>query len=1208
MGLTSLELHNFKLYRGTVTVDFGDAAFTSIIGPNGAGKSNMMDAISFVLGVQSAQLRSHDLKDLIYRGRVLGPENTEADPQSAYVAATYLKKDGSTLHLKRTISSASSEYKINNRNVTALQYAMALKAESILIKARNFLVFQGDIENVASQLPRDLTKLFETISGLAACAKEYAELKELHEQAQEVSTAVMARKRNLNTESKQYKEQMKERALFETKLTEKSRLIKVSHLYRIYHNEQKHMRLQGELESATASAQKIALSLEDEEQQYSEHVSKHAQQALKVATLDNSIDTLNSVLAAKKRSMVPLTSEKKALTGKVAFTQRKIEDLAADIDRQASIDAALHEKLNLTSASLSESVQHLEELKQRVNIPEKGVKEYAQLRSEFLASGGAELEEQLSAKESSKGAITSKLTNSRNTEEELEMRISDLEADIKVNFALKLDDLTLRLREVLELQSQKTEEKELLLRKQHAAATKELEYNKELKEVVTKLDELSADKKESKKQRKLRENMAMLRGLVKEGSIKGFMFELVKASQHKYKTALLTLLGGNYDAIVVDNASVAQRCIEILKERRAGSATFIPLDSVVCHPINLNFLRSLHPQARPAIDAVKFDDLVERAVQFVVGDAIIVDDIDVGRDLKWNSTQTLSNKFVSLDGALIHKSGLMTGGQPREDRWSRDELAHMKKRKDELVELLKDVAREKPSIIEINSLTEECGRLSEEVSPLKNQISTVERHIQERKSEIDFCKGKIEVAQETVQQMEAALSEVNKLILGVLLSVMSKQSLYDDFCKRYKLQSISDYEDLFGAALRAKEREHTELRKQIASLKSRIDFSTSKIAETRERRSRMEKELVSFDAKLLNLQVKLAEKQEEITEIQEKLLEATNERGEQIEILSSISRIVTDHDSRKEDLASDLKLLQREVLHLQESLTRIDTERFHMLKNCKIENVELPLEDGLLEEISLDDQDPNNAYKVKIDYDLLDNLFRTTYNPRVEAETKAKITAIDDELQALTPNAKAMERLKEVDQKLREFDREFTRARQNEKKTSERFNEIKNQRLSLFMTAFTQVSSKIDGIYKELTISPNAPLGGSAYLTLEDEEAPYLGGVKYHAMPPMKRFRDMELLSGGEKLIAALALLFALHTINPSPFFVLDEVDAALDNANVSRIAKYIQKRASPEFQFIVISLKSNLFETSDSLVGIYREQTENSSRTVTLDLREYDA
>ncbi|KAI0360888.1 P-loop containing nucleoside triphosphate hydrolase protein [Trametes cingulata] len=207
----------------------------------------------------------------------------------------------------------------------------------------------------------------------------------------------------------------------------------------------------------------------------------------------------------------------------------------------------------------------------------------------------------------------------------------------------------------------------------------------------------------------------------------------------------------------------------------------------------------------------------------------------------------------------------------------------------------------------------------------------------------------------------------------------------------------------------------------------------------------------------------------------------------------------------------------------------------------------------------------------------------------------------------MAPNLKAMDRLDDVEAKLVETEKEAEKARNDSKKAREQFNEIKRRRCELFNKAYNHISERIDQVYKDLTKGKMAPAGGVAYLTLEDSEEPYTAGIKYHAMPPMKRFRDMEQLSGGEKTIAALALLFAIHSYQPSPFFVLDEVDAALDNTNVAKIASYIRSHASDTFQFIVISLKGSLYERSNSLVGIYRDQDVNSSRTLTLDLTQYD-
>lgn len=198
---------------------------------------------------------------------------------------------------------------------------------------------------------------------------------------------------------------------------------------------------------------------------------------------------------------------------------------------------------------------------------------------------------------------------------------------------------------------------------------------------------------------------------------------------------------------------------------------------------------------------------------------------------------------------------------------------------------------------------------------------------------------------------------------------------------------------------------------------------------------------------------------------------------------------------------------------------------------------------------------------------------------------------------------RAAERLAATETRLKAIDEAFAETRKRAAAAKKAFEEVKTKRYDLFMKAFNHISENIGGTYKDLTKSPQFPLGGQAYLDMEDSTEPYLAGLKYHAMPPLKRFRDMEHLSGGEKTIAALALLFAIHSYQPSPFFVLDEVDAALDNVNVSRVAKYVREHASPGMQFIVISLKAGFFQESETLVGVMRDQGKMSSKYLSLDV-----
>lgn len=192
-------------------------------------------------------------------------------------------------------------------------------------------------------------------------------------------------------------------------------------------------------------------------------------------------------------------------------------------------------------------------------------------------------------------------------------------------------------------------------------------------------------------------------------------------------------------------------------------------------------------------------------------------------------------------------------------------------------------------------------------------------------------------------------------------------------------------------------------------------------------------------------------------------------------------------------------------------------------------------------------------------------------------------------------------------QRLKDSKTDHETAKENATKAAQAFSKIKAKRTKCFLEAYNHIEEALKTIYTDMTKSSKHPLGGNAYLSLDDTDEPYKGGLKFNAMPPMKRFRDMEQLSGGEKTVAALSLLFAIHSFHPAPFFVMDEVDAALDNINLRKVCNYISQRSKTDFQCIVISLKDMFYEHSQSLVGICRDVETNSSNTLTLDLTKFD-
>jgi structural maintenance of chromosome 1 len=219
-----------------------------------------------------------------------------------------------------------------------------------------------------------------------------------------------------------------------------------------------------------------------------------------------------------------------------------------------------------------------------------------------------------------------------------------------------------------------------------------------------------------------------------------------------------------------------------------------------------------------------------------------------------------------------------------------------------------------------------------------------------------------------------------------------------------------------------------------------------------------------------------------------------------------------------------------------------------------------------------------------------------------------RLQQVQTEIDSLAPNLRAMDKLDGAEVRLRHAMESFEKQRTDAKKARDSFLRVKQRRYELFSPCFKHISESIDTIYKALTRDSQSGQEGTAYLSLEDSEEPYLEGIRFHAMPPGKRFLDMESLSGGERTMAALALLFSLHSFLPAPFFILDEVDAALDNANVTRLASYLRNmsHSSPtKTQLLVISLKPTLYEQSDALVGVYRNGLQ--SKPLTLRLTDYD-
>ncbi|KAJ1998172.1 Structural maintenance of chromosomes protein 1, partial [Coemansia thaxteri] len=553
--LVQLEVENFKSYRGHQVIG-PFSSFTAVVGPNGAGKSNLMDAISFVLGVRSAHLRSTQLKDLVYRGRTVETRNghvvDEAGDQHArraWVKAVYEDGEGRTLVFQRSITGGGdSEYRINNRQVLLKTYNEALEKQDILVKAKNFLVFQGDVEAVASQSPKDLTRLIEQMSGSWDYQQEYGELERQQDAAAEKSTFAYNKKRAVVAEVQSIVEQAKELEQYEKKVQLRSKLTVQHMLYKLFVAEgrirdikQDIGTLQGDsISHASQQRTQLDASLHAQQKAQAKAYKAVSRQERQIKLVEQKIEMRQPKIAG--------------LSEKVSLGQRKMRQIEenvasaqADSARQRSVvDEISGEYARVKDAESRFEQQCQELLSQRgPQLSDDTMAEYNRLSEQLRAS---------SADDSHRRDVLDKTIQllaeaARRTSDKVDALQSQREGLVATEHSY-----------TQQLQSASAEvtgiEQEIQQAKRDADAAKaehgrvvrvEIELNEKLSGVLKELAQARSDQRESAREAKLKDTIGTLQRIFT--GVHGRLSELCKPTQHKYDIGIATVLGRHMDAI-----------------------------------------------------------------------------------------------------------------------------------------------------------------------------------------------------------------------------------------------------------------------------------------------------------------------------------------------------------------------------------------------------------------------------------------------------------------------------------------------------------------------------------------------------------------------------------------------------------------------------------------------------------------------------------
>ena len=1180
MHIKELVLDRFKSFGHKTRIPFYQD-FTTIAGPNGSGKSNVIDAILFGLGLaRSSGIRAEKLTDLIYNPghqdgasfegereaivEVIFDNTDRALDRSQVVSAAGTEKVGDVdeIAIKRRIKETDehyySYYYINGRSVNLSDIQELLGQAGIAPEGYN-VVMQGDVTEIINMTPRARREIINEIAGVAEFDDKKAdaneELSTVEDRLEEAQLRIDEKAERLDQladereTALQYKQLREEKATYEGYRKAAKLEDKRAEFGGI---EDEIDELNAELERRRATLDERQADLED---------------------VEGDLKTLNAEIERKgEDEQLALKREIEEIKGDIARIDDRIESREADIEaaederrqayvkidgKQETIDE-LETEIRETKVSKSSVVADLEDARERLEetearIDELGaefeeVKDRLQDRKDRLETAKSEKNELQREQDRLLDEARRRSNDRSETEAELEQlreRIPDLEAEI----------------EDLETEREKAVEN----RETIAEAVDELRTERtEVRQVIDELeDELSAAQQEYAELEARAEQSGdssygrAVTTILNTGfnGVHGTVAQLGRVEE-AYATACETAAGGRLANVVVDDDGVGQRCIEHLKSRNAGRATFLPLTEMD--------RRSLPREPnRPGVvgfayDLVEFDEAYAGIFSYVLGSTLVVEDIETARELMGQY------RLVTLEGELVEKSGAMTGGSTGGSRYSFAGSTGKLERVAERIEQLEDERR---------SLREDLRETETKLEDARDRESAAAEQVREIETEIESREADIEQAREQIAGLEAELEEIAA-----------------------ERKSVSDRMDELEAEIAATNETIADLEGEIKELEDEIEGSdlpelTARAESIREEIDDLSDRRDELDAELGELELEKEYAEESIAELHADI-EAADEQVETAEKrIDELEQQRAKKERAREQKKSEVAELEDELTELKadrEKLReRVETARSE--RNSARERVEA-VEDELAE--LREDRD-------RLEWEIEELAAEVgEYDPEEipdHDELEAEIDRLEGEMAALEPvNMLAIEEYDEVNEELEELRYRKETLVEEADAIRNRIASYEARKKETFLEAFEAIDDQFRRIFERLS-------NGSGRLHLENESDPFEGGLTMKAQPGGKPIQRLDAMSGGEKSLTALAFIFAIQRHNPAPFYALDEVDAFLDAANAELVGELVDELAG-EAQFVVVSHRSAMLERSERAIGITM-QDNNVSAVTGIDL-----
>ena len=1168
MYLKAIEMQGFKSFPDKTVLNFGKG-ITAVVGPNGSGKSNLSDAMRWVLGEQSTKnLRGSKMEDVIFSGtdsrRAVGFAEVTLKLDNSDMALNNPKKEVTVT--RRYYRSGESEYKINGEQAR-LKDIHELFMDTGLGRDGYSMISQGKVETLISGKSEDRRDMLEEAAGISHYRYRRADAMRRLNQAEENLLRLRDILTELETRVGPLKTQSEKAQKFLEYAGEKKNLEIGLWLYTIEKTKNDLREHEKKITVVDAQYSDVCKSLEE----ITEKIDSSFAETQRITV---AVDEIRRACTQLEEQAALLESQIAVQENTILHNNETIERIEREKTEENDTDTDIATQIEDAEKTIVELEASIEEKRNELNSF-TGELDVLSDENSKSAQRSVELSERMSALSVEIGDNRVISSTAANSVEEIENRIS------------VIDELTESRKPVLEALKAQCEQAE-------AELEKIAERNTELNNSLSGIELLAAKRKEKYEKLKEQENalrndiqikksrLAMLSDLEKnmegyQGSVKAVIREVrrgvlkgihapvsqIISVKDRYSLAIETALGAQIQNIVTETENDAKKAIGFLKESRAGRATFLPLTAIKGRVLDEKGLDDCFGYINLASELVDYDEKYTEIIKSLLGRTVVAEDLDAAIAIakKYN----YKFKIVTLDGQVVNAGGSMTGGAKLQNAGILSRGNELDKLKSDLTDLeeklellLKDVETQQESFSSVNAELEGC---KSEIISLGEEKIRVEGVLALRKGNFENTLQTQKLADEEKTQLTERIKTINDGAVSANEKLVVLQGELDKI--EAELSTLTgDRESL------------REKREKITAAAAQINLSIAtaekEIEAKKEEIVRLKNRSASHKDKLSQLDCEIEEIKKRNKEIRERI-EVLGGEAEGLRTQSAASKeqatsLISKRDQYEQE-SGKLRILEREKTEEREKLSgekarlseRKETmeKEFEDIQNKLFDEYELTKREA--EELNIVIEDIPEARK------------------RLN-ELKGKIRGLGN------VNVSAIEEYKEVSERYTFMHTQVSDVEKSKAELVKLIAELTGKMGVQFKEQFDKINLSFGQTFSELFG------GGKASLVLTDESDVLECGIDIKVQPPGKNVQNISLLSGGEKGLSAIALLFAILKINPCPFCIFDEVEAALDDVNVARYASYV-RRMTNNTQFILITHRRGTMEEADMLYGVTMQE-----------------